>query len=200
MRRIVVVNHITLDGVMQAPAAPDEDSRDGFEYGGWATPYGDQVMGDKMAQNMAGGPGDLLFGRRTYEHMATVWPHMPADNPYTEVINASRKYVASTTLSDPLDWNNSTVLEGEAGDAVARLKAEPGNDIVVLGSGQLVQTLMARDLVDEYLLTIHPLVLGSGRKLFPDGSPYTALDLVDVTPSTTGVLIATYRPGERRPG
>jgi dihydrofolate reductase len=196
MRRVVVTNHVTLDGVMQSPAAPDEDVRGRFERGGWAAHDNDEVMGRKMGEGMARG-GPLLLGRRTYEHFAAFWPHQQ-DNPYTEVLNNAQKYVASTTLQEPLPWMNSTLLEGDAADAVARLKKEPGKDFGILGSGQLIQSLRARNLIDQYTLLIHPVVLGSGRRLFPDGSAFSALRLVDTVTTTTGVVIATYRSAEPR--
>jgi dihydrofolate reductase len=193
MSKVVVTNHLTLDGVMQAPGAPDEDPRDGFEHGGWAAPYQDEVMLSRMDPGTGEG-GRLLLGRRTYEHFASVWPQMPEDNPYTEPINRSKKYVASRTLEEPLEWRNSTLLEGDAAEAVARLKEdEPGGNLVVLGSGELVQSLMPHGLIDEYVLSIHPLVLGSGRRLFPDGGAFCKFELVDTVTTTTGVVIATYR-------
>ncbi len=193
--RLVVTNHLTLDGVMQAPGHPDEDRRGGFAHGGWQAPYADPVMAEGIARG-----GALLLGRRTYEHFAAVWPHQPEDNPYTAVLNDRRKYVASRTLAEPLSWSNSTLLEGDAAQAVARLKEQPGEDLVILGSGELVQSLMQHDLVDEYVLPIHPLVLGSGRRLFPDGWASAALRLVDVKTTTTGVLIAVYQPADATPG
>jgi dihydrofolate reductase len=193
MSRVTVIESITLDGVMQAPGRPDEDVRGGFEHGGWAVPYSDEVMGRVMGEGMAKG-GPLLLGRRTYEDFHGFWPEQ-TDNPFTEVLNRAQKYVASRTLSEPLPWSNSTLLEGDAADAVARLKEEPGNDLGVLGSGELVHSLMRRDLIDEYLLLIHPLVLGWGRRLFPEGA-FAALQLVDSVTTTTGVVIATYRPAE----
>ena len=197
MARLVVVNHLTLDGVMQAPGRPDEDRRGGFEHGGWSPPYGDAVMGKVMRAGMAAGAGGaLVFGRRTYEDFASFWPNQQDDNPFKAVLNERRKYVASTTLREPLSWSNSTLLDGDAADAVATLKERPGEDLTVLGSGELVQSLMRRNLVDEYLLTIHPLVLGSGRRLFRDGGAFAALALVETTPTTTGVVIARYRPAE----
>ena len=192
MRKLVVNNNVTLDGVMQAPGRPDEDTRGGFEHGGWALPYNDEVMGRVMGERMAGG-GSILLGRRTYEDFASFWPNQPEPNPFTAVLNNAQKYVASTTLDEPLPWINSTLLQGDAADAVARLKEEPGENIVVLGSGELVQSLMRRDLVDEWVLLIHPLILGSGRRLFTDGSPFAALRLVDSVTTTTGVVIASYR-------
>jgi len=194
MREVAVFTSLTLDGVMQAPGRPDEDRRGGFEHGGWATPYADEVMGKVAAEGMAKGSA-LLFGRRTYEDFHSVWPNR-TDNPFTVVLDNSQKYVASRTLKEPLPWMNSTLLEGDAAEAVAELKKQPGKDLVVLGSGELVQSLMRRRLVDEYRLLIHPLVLGTGRRLFPDGSPTAAFRLVDSKTTTTGVVIATYRPAE----
>ena len=200
MSRVVVVTHLTLDGVMQAPARPDEDLRGGFAYGGWTTPYGDAVMGRVMAEGMAQSEGGaLLFGRHTYEDFFSVWPNR-TDNPFTVVLNTVQKYVASTTLEEPLPWSNSTLLKGDAADAVARLKERPGKAFVLLGSGELAQSLMRRNLIDEYLLTIHPLVLGAGRRLFPDGGTFAALRLVDTKTTTTGVVIATYQPAESTAG
>lgn len=193
--KVVVVNHLTLDGVMQAPGRPDEDTRDGFANGGWSPPYGDAVMGRVMGEGMAQG-GRLLFGRRTYEDFAAVWPSRK-DNPFTEVLNKAQKYVASTTLDEPLPWSNSTLVKGDAADAVARLKEQGGKDLTILGSGVLVQSLMRRNLIDQYLLMIHPLVLGSGRHLFTDGGAFATLQLVDAKTTTTGVMIATYRPAEQ---
>ncbi len=198
MRKVVVTNHLTLDGVMQAPGRPDEDRRGGFAHGGWAAPYGDAVMGSVMGAGMAQG-GALLFGRRTYEDFAAVWPNRK-DNPYTEVLNNAQKYVASTTLEEPLPWSNSTLLKGDAAEAVARLKEQPGKDLVILGSGELVQSLMRRNLVDEFTLLIYPLVLGSGRRLFPDGGAFAALRLVETVTTTTGVVIATYQSTEQTAG
>jgi dihydrofolate reductase len=180
---------------MQAPGRPDEDTRGGFEHGGWAVPYNDEIMGKVMAEGMAD-PGPLLLGRRTYEDFFSFWPHQTG-NPFTEVLDNTLKYVASTSLAEPLPWRNSELLAGDAADAVAALKRQPGKDMTVLGSGELIQSLRDRDLIDEYLLLIHPLVLGSGRRLFPDGGPAATLRLVDATPTTTGVIIATYQPAGR---
>ena len=199
MSRVVVTNSLTLDGVMQAPGRPDEDLRGGFEYGGWAQPYFDSVMASVAAEGIAKG-GDLLLGRRTYEDFAAFWPNQTEDNPFTAVLNNFQKYVASTTLEEPLSWSNSTLLKGDAGETVARLKEQPGKDLVVLGSGELVQSLVRRNLVDEYVLMIHPLVLGSGRRLFTDGGSFAALRLVDTRTTTTGVVIATYRTAEPAAG
>ena len=190
MSRVVVINHVTLDGVMQAPGRPDEDRSGGFEHGGWATANNDDVMGRALGERMQGGP--LLLGRRTYEDFYGFWPKQK-DNPFTEALDRVQKYVASRTLKEPLPWSNSTLLRGDAADAVAALREQPGQDIVILGSGELIRSLMRRCLIDEYLLMIHPLILGSGRRLFPDDGAFARLRLADSTTTTTGVLIGTYR-------
>jgi dihydrofolate reductase len=192
MGRITVINHVTLDGVMQAPARPDEDRSGGFEHGGWAVPYGDAVMAEFMGKGMNAG-GALLFGRRTYEDFAAVWPQREGD-PISALLNERQKYVVSTTLHEPLPWVNSTLLQGDVAGAVARLKEDPGDDLAVLGSAELVRSLMRHGLVDEYVLTIHPLILGTGRRLFAGDGPSIALRLVETKPTTTGVIIAVYRP------
>lgn len=191
MRKLVAVENVSLDGVMQAPARADEDARGGFEHGGWAVPYPDAVTGQAMAKGMANA-GAMLFGRRTYLDFFKVWPAR-TNNPFTDVLNNSQKYVVSSTLDQPLPWRNSTLIGGDAAAAVARLKAEPGKDLVILGSGELLRALMPHHLVDEYVLCIHPLVLGSGRRLFAENGVFETLDLVEAVPTTTGVIIATYR-------
>jgi dihydrofolate reductase len=195
MSKVVAIEHLTLDGVMQGPARPDEDTRDGFEYGGWAArndPAMMEVLGARMGSSWS-----LLVGRTTYEDFAKVWPNQPRPNPFTEALNKVEKFVASTTLAEPLPWQNSTLLKGDADDAVAKLKKEHDKTLVIFGSGVLVQSLMRRDLIDEYVLQIHPLVLGKGRRLFPDGSPLTTFSLVDSVSTGTGVIIATYRLASR---
>jgi dihydrofolate reductase len=192
MRKIVATISLSLDGVMQAPGRPDEDRRSGFEHGGWANGYHDAVMMQAMGEGMSRG-ADLLFGRRTYEDFYSVWPKRK-DNPFTAVLDASRKLVASRTLKEPLPWQNSKLLSGEAAQTVARLKQEPGKDLVVLGCGDLMQTLMRERLVDSYVLLIHPLLLGRGRRLFGDDAARTALRLVKSVTTTTGVVIGTYEP------
>ncbi len=194
MSKIVVVNNMTLDGVMQAPGRPDEDRRGGFTYGGWALPYNDAVMGKAMGEGMATS-GALLFGRRTYEDFYAVWPNR-TDNPFTDVLNNAQKYVASTTLAEPLPWSNSTLLKGDVAEAVASLKQQPGADIVILGSGELIQSLMRHNLIDQFTLLIHPLVLGSGRHLFADGGAFATFRLTNSVTTTTGVVIATYQLAE----
>ena len=191
MRRIIVFNSLSLDGVMQAPGRPDEDRRGGFEQGGWALPYSDPDMGKAAGESMAT-TGGLLFGRRTYEDFYKVWPNR-TDNPFTELLNNTQKYVASTTLKEPLPWRNSTLLKGDAADAVAELKKGAGKDLVILGSGDLIRSLLPHNLIDEFVLLIHPLVLGSGQHLFPDDGPAVALRLIDSKSTSTGVVIATYQ-------
>ncbi|MEC3914669.1 dihydrofolate reductase family protein [Nocardia sp. CDC160] len=195
MGTITAVVNLTLDGVMQAPGRADEDTRNGFT-GGWAHPYADPVQGRVMGEHMAAqaaGESALLLGRRTYQDFYQVWPNR-TDNPYTEVLNKTEKLVASRTLTEPLPWQNSTLLSGDAVTAVREVFAErPGSSLVVLGSGELLRSLMRAGMIDEYLLSIHPLTLGSGQRLF-DGVDVGALRLVESVTTTTGVLIATYRP------
>ena len=187
--KITVVNSITLDGVMQAPAGPAEDTRGGFRHGGWAVPSTDEVMAREMGKGMAR-EGSMLFGRYTYLDLQAAWAYRD-DNPYSEVLNRRRKYVASNTLTEPLPWQNSTLLRGDAAESVAKLIRETDQDIAILGSGELIQTLMRRGLIDDFVLLIHPLVLGSGRRLFGEGIP-THLRLIDSVTTTKGVVIATY--------
>jgi dihydrofolate reductase len=198
MSKVVLFTSLTLDGVMQAPARPDEDRRGGFAYGGWAAPYADSVMGAVAGESM-GTSGALLLGRRTYEDFFSVWPNRPKPNPFTDVLNNAQKYVASTTLKEPLAWQNSTLLKGDAATAVAKLREQSGKDIVILGSGELAQALMRRNLIDTYLLFIHPLVLGTGRRLFREDGPKIALRLAAAKTTTAGVLVATYHPADVTP-
>src|SRR5215218_8054698 len=193
MSKVVAIEHLTLDGVMQGPARPDEDTRDGFEYGVGAAVRNDHAMMEVLGAGR-GGLWSLLVGRTTYEDFAKVWPNQPKPNPFTEALNNVEKFVASTTLAEPLPWQNSTLLKGDAADAVAKLKKEHDKTLVIFGSGMLVQSLIRRDLIDEYVLQIHPLVLGKGRRLFADGSPLTNFSLIDSVTTGTGVIIATYRP------
>jgi dihydrofolate reductase len=189
--KVAVINHVTLDGVMQGPGRPDEDTRDGFEHGGWAVPYSDEVLGGVMGERMAG-TGALLLGRRTYEDFAGFWPSQ-GDNPYTRMLDAVQKYVASTTLREPLPWQNSRLLGGDVVAAVRELRERPGGDLVILGSGALIRSLLPHGLIDELTLMVSPLVLGSGRRLFDGGAPAPLL-LVDSTVTPAGVMIGTYRP------
>lgn len=191
MSRIVIFESLTLDGVYQSPAAPDEDPRDGFTHGGWAVPYANEETG-RAAAGSSATAGAILLGRRTYEQFFTVWPGR-TDNPYSQILDNSQKYVVSRTLSEPLAWRNSTLLSTL--DDVAQLKEGPGKDIVVLGSGELVRSLLTRGLVDEMILLVHPILLGSGRRLFADGGTRADLTLVGSHATGTGVVVATYRSG-----
>lgn len=190
MRKITVIENVTLDGVMQAPGRSDEDTRDGFTHGGWALPYDDKIKAEAMGRGMAEA-GALLLGRRTYQDFHRVWPHR-ADNPFTGFLNNTQKYVASSTLSEPLPWENSILLAGGAVRAVDRLKQQPGPDLAVLGSGELVAALTRANLVDVFVLLIHPLLLGTGRHLFPDGTRPAHLKLATAVTTYAGVVIATY--------
>ena len=193
MSRITAFENVTLDGVMQAPASKDEDRRGGFEHGGWAMPYADpEVDAQRGSAANAAGPGAVLLGRVTYEDFASVWPGQP-DNPFGQFLNGARKYVASRTLREPLDWQNSELLEGNAIEGIRRLHEGDGPDIIVLGSGEVVRQLLAENLLDELTLQVHPLVLGDGIRLF-DGGELTKLGLVDSTTTPKGVVVATYRP------
>jgi dihydrofolate reductase len=195
MGRIVVMNHVTLDGVMQGPGRADEDTRDGFTQGGWGnrsvTPDDAtrKAMGERMAAG--GGMAGWLFGRRTYEQLLATWN--ARGGPFKDALNNSPKYVASTTLEEPLPWPNSTLLRGDIFGALRALKAQSGGVLAIMGSGVLIGSLMAANLIDEYLLMIHPLVLGTGRRLFP-GGVNLSLRLTDSVATATGVVIAIYEP------
>jgi len=192
MATITAVESITLDGVMQAPGAPDEDTREGFAHGGWAVPYNDEVQARVMGQGMAR-EGGMLLGRRTYEILMRAWAGRD-DNPFTPVLEARRKYVVSNSLGEPLPWVNSTLVTGDAAASVEHLKANAREgSLFVLGSGELIRALLRAGLVDELTLLVHPLVLGSGTRLFGDDGARVPLSLADSVPTTTGVVIATYR-------
>lgn len=190
--RLVVINHITLDGVMQAPGRPDEDTRAGFSHGGWAVPSNDEVMGHALAERMGKPDGGLLLGRRSYEDMLAFWNAQ--GGPYKDALNSAPKYVASRSSATRLEWPNSTLLHGEIPAAVAELKQNSAGDLVIMGSGELIRSLLPHGLIDEYLLMIHPLVLGCGQRLFDHGDHLAKLRLRSSTPTTTGVIIATYQP------
>jgi dihydrofolate reductase len=197
MRKLVINTFASLDGVMQAPGGPEEDPTGGFELGGWSVPFWDDRMGQAMTEFM-GKPFDLILGRKTYEIFAAHWPH--SDEPGAAELNGATKYVASKTL-DRLDWENSTLLEGDVGEAVARLKEEDGPELQVHGSSDLIQTLLRRDLIDEFRVWTFPVVLGSGKRLFGEGVPPRTLKLIDSQVSSTGVVMGTYQPGgEVQPG
>ncbi len=196
MSKIIVFNSVTLDGVMQAPGRPDEDRRGGFAHGGWAAPYRDEES-MKLAAEGARSTGAMLFGRLTYEDLLPRWNEV--GGPFKVMLNETLKYVASRTLKEPLPWPNSTLLEGELTEAVATLRKMDGKDIVILGSGDIVRKLLAKQLVDEFILLIHPLVLGDGQRLFDDGGPGALFELADTRTTTTGVIAATYRRTDHGP-
>ena len=198
MATITLFESVTLDGVMQAPARADEDTRGGFTDGGWAVPFQDEVAMRFAGERMATA-GAMLFGHRTYDDILGFWTTTPEPNPFTEALVASPKYVASRQPTAHLGHPNSTLLAGEAADTVAALKREVDGMVTVLGSGELVRSLITRGLIDEYLLLIHPLVLGSGERLFPHGA-FARLELVDSLTTTAGVVIATYRPAQTAGG
>ena len=184
--------NLTLDGVIQGPGRPDEDRRGGFEHGGWGSGYDGMTSAGESSPNF----GALLLGRWTYESLFRAWHGRTDDNPFTARLDSIPKFVASTTLKEPLAWVNSTLLKGEVPEAVAGLKVRLGKDvdIVIMGSGKLIQTLMQHHLVDRYVLLIHPLVLGSGRRLFTDGGAFAKLRLIRATATPKGVVVATYEP------
>jgi dihydrofolate reductase len=191
MRRLVVSTFLTLDGVMQAPGGPGEDDSGGFTHGGWSVRYWDEHMGQVMGAAMST-PFDLVLGRRTYEIFAAYWPHAP-EEAGAKPLNDATKYVASRSRPT-LEWAGSVLIEGDAAEGVAALKEGEGPELQVHGSGNLVQTLLRHHLVDEFRLWVFPVVLGSGKRLFADGTVPTGLSLVDSTVSTTGVVIGTYEP------
>jgi dihydrofolate reductase len=191
--RVVVINHVTLDGVMQGPGRADEDTRGGFEHGGWASAAmnsPDPAISEAMGARMAESDG-LLLGRRTYEDLLAWWN--AEGGPFKDALNTAPKFVVSATLAEPLPWPNSTLLGTDAATAVGELKARPGRELHIMGSGDLIGTLMQHRLVDVFMLLIHPIVLGRGRRLFTDHSAYTTLRLDGAKPTTNGVIIATYR-------
>jgi dihydrofolate reductase len=192
VRKLIISMFVTLDGVIQAPGQRDEDTDAGFEHGGWMTAYFDEIFGESLMEGFASTDA-LLLGRRTYEIFAAHWPHQPNDDPMAPTMNAFDKYVVSRTLQSA-DWVNSRVLTGDVPEEVRKIKQQPGKDIRVIGSGRLVPTLIRDDLVDRYDLMIHPLVLGTGKRLFGEGTPATRLTLVDYKASSTGVLILRYEP------
>jgi dihydrofolate reductase len=196
MRNVIVQEWMTVDGVAQAPGAADEDTSGGFQHGGWSLPYFDDVA-MKWALESIATAGGYLLGRRTYEVFAAHWPNASEEEqPLAEPLNTRPKYVATTTLTEPLGWQNATVLQGDVAAAVPALKQEDGGDLLVLGSTQLVQTLVEHDLVDEFRVMVDPLVVGGGKRLFRDDGALRPLRLLDSQVTTTGAIIATYAPGE----
>ena len=188
MGRVIVVNSVTLDGVMQGPGRPDEDTRDGFDRGGWGVPHSDEAMVTKIGERMRGDRA-FLFGRRTYEDLLATWN--ARGGPFKDALNSTHKYVASTNPATKLDWPNSTLLHGDIPAHVADLKHSSRTKLVIMGSGVLTGSLMAANLIDEYLLMIHPLVLGTGRRLFAGGTQ-ASLRLIDSSATNRGVVIVTY--------
>jgi len=200
MRKLIASTMVSLDGVMQAPGGPEEDRTGGFALGGWSFNYWSDEEGQSM-DGLDGKDRELLLGRKTYEIFEAYWPYQAADNPIARTLNAARKHVASRTLAGPLAWNNAALLQGEVVAAVKALKAEPGLDLQIIGSGDLIQALQAASLIDEYNVWTFPLVLGRGKRLFEAGAAPLALKLLASRVTTTGVLKSTYASaGEVLPG
>jgi dihydrofolate reductase len=195
MRKVIVTEWMSLDGVVQAPGAADEDTTGGFAHGGWHLPYFEDLSQKWVVETLTAA-GGFLFGRRTYEGFAAHWPNAPGEEQVVaQPLNTKPKYVASRTLTEPLEWQNSTVLQGDAARAVAALKQD-GGDLLVIGSTELVQTLIEHDLVDEFRVMIDPLVVGGGKRIFRDDGVLRPLRLVDSKVTTTGAIVATYAPAE----
>jgi dihydrofolate reductase len=200
MRKLVVLSFISLDGVIQAPGGPEEDPTGGFIHEGWAVGYFDDMLLKVMEEQMSK-PFDLLLGRKTYEIFAAHWPYMDADkDPFAAKLNNAKKYVASKTASK-LDWHNSELIKGDVAKEIRRIKEQDGPDIQVHGSGNLIQTLLKHDLVDELWLKIMPLTLGAGKRLFAEGAVPAGFKLVQSEVSPKGVIVANYeRAGEVKTG
>lgn len=199
MRRLIASTFVSLDGIMQAPGGPEEDPTGSFTLGGWMFGYADESM-DISASGFDGKDRELLLGRRTYQIFEAYWPYQPGDHPVAKTLNAAKKHVASRTLTT-LDWNNSSLLQGDVVAAVAALKARPGPDLQLIGSGNLIQTLQAASLIDEYNVWTFPAVLGRGKRLFGETAKPSSLRLVRSQVSPSGVVMSTYVPdGDIRPG
>jgi dihydrofolate reductase len=193
--RLTMSTFLTLDGVMQAPGGPDEDRSGGFEHGGWLAPFADEDMG-RAVEGWFGYADAFLLGRRTYDIFAAYWPHASdPDDPIANPLNVLPKYVVSTTLRSA-DWHKSTVISDNVVEEITKLKEQPGNELQVHGSGDLAQTLMAHDLIDEYRLFVYPVVLNTGKRLFRDTHP-ASLRLVQTQTTSTGVVISAYQPAGR---
>ncbi len=193
MRKLIASTFVSLDGVMQAPGGPQEDPSGGFAFGGWVFSHWDDGLANDM-KGLDGKDRELVLGRRTYEIFEAYWPYQAADNPIAKSLNAARKHVASRTLKKPLQWNNSALLDGDAAEAVAALKAREGLDLQIIGSGNLIQALRAASLIDEYNVWTFPVVLGRGKRLFEADAKPGALRLVESRVSATGVVMSTYVP------
>lgn len=191
MRKVITITHVTLDGIMQAPGGPEEDPRDGFTHGGWAMRFPDAVVREALGKIMTG-EFDLLLGRRTYEIFAGYWPNA-GDHPIANAFNKAAKYVVTNSL-ERCDWATSHRINGDAAEQIRQLKAADGPELHIWGSGELLQTLIGADLVDEFRLWVHPLILGQGRRLFEKGVPPRSLSLVESRTGATGILLNTYRP------
>jgi dihydrofolate reductase len=197
MRRVIVQEWVSLDGVVQAPGSPNEDKSGGFKHGGWHLPYFDDMSRNWVVQNLTEAGGYLL-GRRTYENFAGHWPNAsPEEQVIAQPLNTKPKFVASTTLKDPLPWQNSTLLKGDVAAAVAALKQKDGGNLLVIGSPKLLQTLIDHDLVDEFRMMIDPLVVGGGKRIFTNDGALRPLRLVESRVTTTGAILATYAPAKR---
>jgi dihydrofolate reductase len=195
MRKVIVNEWLTLDGVAQAPGDMDEDTDGGFKLGGWHMRFIDDLA-RKWTVETIGGAGGFLLGRRTYEIFASYWPNAPdEEQAVAQPLNTLPKYVATRTLTEPLEWAHSTVLKGDVGEAVTALKKEDGNDLLVIGSLDFVQTLFDHGLVDEFRLMIDPVVVGGGKRLFREDGLLRSLDLLDLQTTDTGAIIATYASG-----
>ena len=193
MRDLIVAEFMTLDGVIQAPGGTDEDPDGGFAHGGWTQPYWHDDIGTHFFQAMSQADA-LLLGRKTWQGHGAAFEPLPAGDPFGDAMNGVQKYVVSTTLTDTSLWRNSTIIGSNVVEAVRTLKAQPGKNILLDGSSVLAHTLIANDLVDAYAVHVYPLVLGSGKRLFPDGTPIS-LKLVEATPLPTGVVFMRYRRG-----
>lgn len=192
MRKLIVAEFITLDGVIQAPGAPDEDTEGGFVHGGWTHPYWHDDIGAHFFQAMTEAD-TLLLGRKTWQTHGAAFDPMPEGDPFGDVMKSKKKYVVSTTLKSTQLWRNSTIISSNVAEEVRTLKEQPGQNIVLDGSSVLVHTLIENDLVDEYALHVYPLVLGSGKKLFPDGKRIN-LKLISSEALPTGVVYQRYQP------
>lgn len=197
MRKLIASTFVSLDGVMQAPGGPEEDPTAAFAFGGWAHSYWDEAM-DPAASGFDGKDRELVLGRKTYEIFEAYWPYQPAETPTAQSLNAAKKYVASRTLKS-LQWANSVLLAGNIVEAVTALKAQPGHDLQIIGSGSLIQSLQAASLIDEYNVWTFPVILGRGKRLFETTAKPGALRLVNTQTSTTGVVMSTYVPAGRIP-
>lgn len=191
MTKLLLIEHMTLDGVIQSPAREDEDQSKGFQYGGWAENDNDPLM-QKISSERMGTSWSLLAGRATFEHFKKVWPNAPQPNPFTDVLNRVQKFVVSSTLAEPLGWENSVLLKGDGVAAVIELKRSHDKTLVIFGSSALSQSLMRQNLIDEFVLQIHPVVLGEGKRLFVD-VPHTRFNLLDSVTTKSGVIIATLQ-------